>query len=298
MLSRGLKAKTMIAKQKSSGNSQLVVLLMSSVPVSQGDTPQSVIEQLTTALRRKSPRPSGPVAQLEPFLVARNVVDLDLRPGLQCDGYLQARGRSYPEGFRMVVKQDTCAERVRFTIAHELCHTFFYEFVPEIKFRVHPTDNQEETLCNLGAASFLMPARGLRSRADKMAVSLESLYALAEEYGVSFPSMFLRLRSLGIWKGELSLWRRLCDGTFDLQRLYGGRKISWRWLDNSIPSSAWNDNRVVTGNSFVECNNRQGSRCFEPVWYQLARRGEMLVGLWGSLTPRIRQRDLPLFDAA
>ena len=271
---------------------------MSNAPASQGATPQSVIEELAASLRRKRPRPSEPVAQLEPFLAARNVVDLSFKRGLQCDGYLVARGQSFPEGFGMVVKQDTCAERIRFTIGHELCHTFFYEFAPEIKFRAHPNDNQEETLCNLGAACFLMPSKGLRGRAHKMAVSIESLYALAEEYGVSSPSMFLRLRSLGMWKGELSLWRRLGDGTFDLQRLYGGRKIPWRWMDNSIPSSAWENDRVVTGNSFVECKDRQGSRCFEPVWYQLMKRGETLVGLWGSLTLGIRQPELPLFDVA
>jgi Zn-dependent peptidase ImmA (M78 family) len=27
--------------------------------------------------------------------------------------------------------------RQRFTIAHEICHTFFYEIVPELKFKPH-----------------------------------------------------------------------------------------------------------------------------------------------------------------
>jgi hypothetical protein len=287
----------MAAKQRFSdkANSELVMLMMKRAGASRDATPESVIESLATALRRKRRLPGRPVMQLDPFLVARNVVEFNLRADLNCEGYLEAKGHSYAEGFRMVVKRDVCEERMRFTIAHELCHTFFYEFVPELKFREHHKDDQEEALCNFGAASFLMPAEGLRSRAGKMSVSIESLSALAEEYGVSLPTMFLRLRFLRAWKCELSFWRRLCDGTFDIQKLYGGNRIDWRWLDNSVPTSAWELNRAMTGNSFLEWTNNQGSRRLKPVWYQLSRRGDALIGLWGSLAAKAHH-GLPLFD--
>lgn len=286
----------MLGRHRSSDktSSELVTLMMMRAGTAQ-TTPELVIESLAVDLRRQRRLPSGPVITLDPFLLARNVVDFDLQPSLQCDGYLEAKGASYAQGFRMVVKHDSCEERIRFTIAHEICHTFFYEFVPELKFREHYTDDQEEALCNFGAASFLIPARGVRSRASKLSVSTESLNALAEEYGVSLSTMFIRLRSLGIWKCELSLWRRLSDGTFDLQNLYGGKKIDWRWLDNSVPTSAWEFDKAVTGNSFLRCTSGRGSGCFRPVSYQLSRRGDVLVGLWGSLASKAHC-DLPLFD--
>jgi len=89
--------------------------------------------------------------------------------------------------------QDATRGRMRLTsasastIAHEACHTFFYELVPELKFIPHERDEDEERLCNWGAAALLMPASSLRRRMKNVAVNLESLDAIAAEYAVSLP---------------------------------------------------------------------------------------------------------------
>ena len=60
----------------------------------------------------------------------------------------------------MGVKADMGEKRMRFTIAHELCHTYFYELVPELKFCDHGPNDEEEAICNQGAAALLIPRGG------------------------------------------------------------------------------------------------------------------------------------------
>ena len=69
----------------------------------------------------------------EQFLKLRKV-QLVPSNNLRCDGYIQPQGRSSSEGFTMLVNKKLPQSRIRFTIAHEICHTIFYEIVPELKF--------------------------------------------------------------------------------------------------------------------------------------------------------------------
>jgi len=73
------------------------------------------------------------------------------------DGSLEPLGKGFDQGFKLTLNARSPKNRVRFTQAHELCHTFFYQYVPEIKFRPHLEDPGEEQLCNFGAAELLMP---------------------------------------------------------------------------------------------------------------------------------------------
>src|ERR1700722_10963484 len=77
----------------------------------------------------------------EPFDVQsamrkRGIRDFSFDPKLGCDGYIEPVGNSFESGFRVAIKPFASPARQRFTIAHEICHTFFYEFVPELKY--HP----------------------------------------------------------------------------------------------------------------------------------------------------------------
>ena len=75
----------------------------------------------------------------------------------------------------MLVNKKHPQTRVRFTIAHEICHTFFYEIVPELKFVSHPTDPAEERLCNAGAAALLMPNYDVVRATRKVTPSIVAL---------------------------------------------------------------------------------------------------------------------------
>src|SRR5207244_255073 len=99
-------------------------------------------------------------------------------------------GKNYAAGFVMGVRNDVALARQRFTIAHEVCHTFFYEHVPEVKFEPHATDAHEERLCDFGAACLLMPADSLCADAKHRSVSVANLDELAKLYHVSRKAMF------------------------------------------------------------------------------------------------------------
>lgn len=236
--------------------------------------------------------------QLQLFLRDRKVWETEVVSDLPCDGVIEPIGTGYGAGFRMRLKKNSAEVRLRFTIAHELCHTFFYELVPELKFTAHEVDEAEERLCNWGAASLLIPSRSVRRAATTLPVCLESLDVLAADYGVSLATIALRLRSLGIWKSELSLWRRMTNGNFVLDRLYGGKQCSWEWEDATILREAWGSDRPLFGTTFLNCEDARGNRRYRPVTYQLRRHAEGVLALWGVEPPTSRQRSrLPLFGA-
>ena len=77
----------------------------------------------------------------------------------------------------MVLRRDLPESRINFTVAHEICHTFFYERAPEIKL-AHPVDPEEERLCNCGAEESSHPEFDVRRRAKNKIISLDTLQTL------------------------------------------------------------------------------------------------------------------------
>lgn len=260
-----------------------------------------------TELRRRLRVPAvGPV-RLEPFLAARNICEVTTDNTLRADGALVPRGADFSAGFRMILRRDLPETRINFTVAHEICHTFFYERVPEIKFAGHAPDQEEERLCNEGAEELLMPARDVRRRARDKSESLAALLALALHYRVSAAAMLIRLRNLRLWNAELVLWHEMTNGSFAVKRLWGGTKGAWRWLDPRIPKAALDapPEKILSGHGFWVLDAPGGER-FRPVVYQVARhRGEVLalvlkrnsrkppVATTGSVQAEIFPRRLP-----
>jgi len=237
------------------------------------------IVQCVKMLRRRLGLRAVAPSQLEPFLALRNIRDVTTDDDLKADGALVPLGTDFSAGFRMVLRRDLPEGRINFTVAHEICHTFFYERVPEIKFADHPVDPQEERLCNYGAEELLMPALDVKRRAKEKPVSLEALQILAVHYRVSVPAMLIRLRNLGIWKAELVLWHEMTNGTFAVKRLWGGRIVDWQWLDAGIPRAALSasSEKTLSGHTFWIVETAQGQK-FRPVLYQIKRhRGEVLA---------------------
>src|SRR5438094_323727 len=104
--------------------------------------PEHVMSALVESVRRKRTRSLD--KQLDLFLQDRNVTQIDLVSDLSCDGLIEPLGSSFGDGFRLRLKKSASEARNRFTVAHEACHTFFYELVPEIKFAPHGLDAEEE----------------------------------------------------------------------------------------------------------------------------------------------------------
>jgi hypothetical protein len=235
-----------------------------------------------------------PVRHLEPFLGARQIRGPEAVQGLHCDGFIEPIGSCFEQGFRMLLKKGQPVTRTRFTTAHEICHTFFYQVVPELKFVPHDTDEDEEKLCNLGAAELLVPPSDLRDRAADTPRCLKSLERLAMFYGVSLELMLLRLRTLSRWSDcQLTVWRQLSDGRFVLSRLYGGKHVGWRWTESVL--IAPHGLKVTAGVTWIECEDAEG-RCYaRRVHYQVTGRGHSAIALWSDSALEQAKPEMPLF---
>jgi len=275
--------------------SRLTQLFAERAEIEGAELPEQVMSSVIARLQRESRRGKTAEQKMQFFLSRRKINSVEAVRDLHCQGLLEPIGTTFPAGFRILVKKQTNAERMRFTIAHEICHTFFYEFVPELKFAPHDRDSDEERLCDVGAAELLMPATSVRRAARSMPVCLESLERLANQFVVSLAAMFLRLRSLRLWRCELSEWHRMMNGTFVLERSYGGKRLAWEWEEKSILRTAWKSNKGAFGHTFVRYEGVGGVQYFKPTQYEVRRLGERVLALWGANIESSGNR-YPLFD--
>lgn len=243
--------------------------------------PEEVLASLIQEQVKRLKAAAGP-RQLEEFLRLRNILEVEEAPALDCDGYLEPIGQDYRAGFRVKVSRSAASVRRRFTIAHEACHTFFYELVPELKFVPHATDDEEERLCNFGASVLLVPEKDLKKKAKCLPCCIETLRTLAADFGVSIPVMLIRLRGIGIWRLELSIWRRLSNGSFAIESVYGGSRAPWRWMDEGNPRAAWNSSGSVFGRSVLYRRKANGADGIRGVKYQALKIDSQLWVLFGT----------------
>ena len=242
---------------------------------------RTVITSLASKLRRTA-RCGTAADLLEKLRQKRGVAEVVYLDNLRCDGFLEPRGRSFSDGFRVFINPSLPAVRRNFTLAHELCHTFFYEYVPEIKFTPHETDRSEESLCNLGAGEILMPSAALTRRAKALPTCLRSLEELAVLYEVSTDAMLTRLRVLKLWGAELSYWTLLMNGRFAVERVTAVRNnIEWRWVEENIPAKAWETGQTLSGITAIEGKDHAGRRYVRELSFEMQRRSNRLVVLWG-----------------
>lgn len=276
-------------------NSRLIQLFIARAGLDEAVSPQETMRLLIERLRRTHRSARKSKLWMHFFLKNRNIGSIETDENLHCDGMLEPIGTDFGAGFKIVLNKKTNTERVRFTVAHEICHTFFYELVPELKFAPHETDPMEERLCNYGAAELLMPTALVHKAVRPKAICLESLYQLAGEFSVSLTTMFLRLRSLRLWNCEFSEWHRMTNGTFLLEHFYGGKSRPWEWEDKSILSNAWRSRKAVYGHTFVKYEDKRVVR-YKPTYFEVLRSGGRMLALWG---PDIKSpiRKYPLFDS-
>src|SRR5215469_7011853 len=87
-------------------------------------------------------------------------------------------------------------QRIRFSIAHEIAHTFFPDCSERVRYRASaqtevPAEWELEMLCNIGAAELLMPIGSLPDLKSR-ALTIEGLLQLRKQYEVSAESLALR----------------------------------------------------------------------------------------------------------
>jgi hypothetical protein len=86
--------------------------------------------------------------------------------------------------------------RVRFSICHEIAHSFFSDCADHVRHRLsnkrmHGTNREMELLCNLAAAELLMPIGSFPDLADDQ-VSIKRVLDLRKEFEVSTEAVLLR----------------------------------------------------------------------------------------------------------
>jgi Zn-dependent peptidase ImmA (M78 family) len=272
------------------GPSRLLSLFTQRASGGGANDPESVLKRLLADLR-KAVGWSRKRPQLEKAQVARGIRRVEYKTEWDRDGALEPLGTGFAEGFKMTLNARACETRVRFTQAHELCHTYFYEYVPEIKLRPHLEDPAEEQLCDFGAAELLMPERPLRKEAVHARPSVQSLLILATAYHVSPEAMMLRLRRLRLWKGELHLWRYENSGQFSLERVIGAKWFPWKWCDVEIPNAAWTRGHF-SGVAYLECDI-QGAKKYKVTSFDAKRQGARLIVV--TRTAELRSNQYSLF---
>lgn len=95
--------------------------------------------------------------------------------------------------FTVLLNESASEERKRFTLAHEIAHTFFYSDL-ELHRERHSGcaifDPEEERLCDIGAAELLMPRRYFKADLERLrdengSVTPQAVLELASLYRVS-----------------------------------------------------------------------------------------------------------------
>jgi hypothetical protein len=276
-----------------SERSELTRLFARRVGGADTDAEGAVLE-LVHRLQRSVRVKSGQVP-FEKYLALRKVKDVSYRRNLGFDGQVEPLGSTCEDGFRIVLNRSARMTRNRFTLAHELCHTFFYEYVPEIKFSPHSTDPAEERLCNLGAAELLMPAKLVRRIIKGQPICLDTLKRVAAQFHVSNEAMVLRLNELRLWRVELSLWMRLTNGKFAIERIVGGKTKDWEWMDTSEIARAWEFGTDSAGLGMLLRFDQRGERHVLPVRFDLTRCQERVCVLWGQGVVNSHPDNAPLF---
>lgn len=95
--------------------------------------------------------------------------------------------------------------RIRFSICHEIAHTFFPDWMEQVRYRgdqgYHSSENSPsthelETLCNIGAAELLLPIGSLEADMLGNYISIDKALELRTKYEASVEAVLFRLVGL------------------------------------------------------------------------------------------------------
>ena len=113
-----------------------------------------------------------------------------------------------PDG-KLVIRYNPDKPRTRqnFSIAHEICHTFFPEYDHQYharhKIGEYDSHNELEFLCDFGASEIILPAPEFDSDVYKWGVSITSLERLSKCYEASMVAT--AIRAIGIARSPCAL---------------------------------------------------------------------------------------------
>lgn len=172
-------------------------------------------ESLLEAARRRQPAATD--EQLIVAVAAELVDVLDLEPPVEPEILASYQGihriERTPLGWAgcLVTEGDELVIRVRntdplgrqrFTVFHEVAHTFLPGYQHATQYRCNPLSEQgrrhpNEVLCDIAASELLMPARHVRSLIDQADFDFEAVRQLADDCDASLEAAARRF--VGLW---------------------------------------------------------------------------------------------------
>lgn len=156
------------------------------------------VERIAALARAQWQMPAGPIHNLTRALEAAGIVVVHSdMAGSAVDGVTFSAPGLPP---LIVLNGNQSADRMRFTLAHELGHLVMH--------RTQPTQQMEEQ-ANEFASFFLMPTQDIRPYYSRR-IDLRLLAELKPVWRVSMASLLMRARSLGLlaYNQERYLWQQ------------------------------------------------------------------------------------------
>lgn len=151
--------------------------------------PHAAISLLCSKLvgKTKQDEPPFDVFQYAEMRNARIVEE----PNLPAHGILDKNSN----GYIIKIDSELPLSRRRFTICHELVHTFFEDASWKFRLRSKKMDRQieEESLCDFGAAELLMPATAFKNFVSDRRRNFELVRDIAEIFQVSTEAAAIRI---------------------------------------------------------------------------------------------------------
>ncbi len=149
---------------------------------------------------------------------AVGIHDIRFSPALAGDGRIVRKDG----GYLVELNPAKPAARRRFTLAHEIAHTFFMsgdgraERV-DIETGSYAQRSPEEYLCDLAAGEMLMPTNLIRPMVFSYGPSARSIVAVARRFECSFDATAHRFMETGLWRCHVGFWRVAPTGTIQLE---------------------------------------------------------------------------------
>jgi hypothetical protein len=115
-------------------------------------------------------------------------------------------------GFIVFVNESDSKGRQRFSCKHEVCHTFFPNYLKnptdkrDLQTGEYGIDAEEEYLCDVGAAELLLPRKFFHPALRDMGCSIEAISELARLYEASYEAVAMQLVEAALRPCAVIVW--------------------------------------------------------------------------------------------
>lgn len=198
---------------------------------------------------------------------------------------LAADGRIFwdKDGYVVEVNPRLIPTRRRFTLAHEIGHSFFLPL--DVRERAMRSDqatgrfnrrDEEEYLCDVAAAELLMPKDAFVSRVCAYGPSVGSVLALAREFETSLSATARRFAEVEAWKCHIGLWRIVKEGGPKFEFGFASGRLHW-----AIPREAASTAESMVG---IAASERRQVSGWSDMGF-VSPRGERLGDVFAEVVP-------------